>query len=390
MTQQEIPEYRSVFRYQTWFRPYVAIEGLAPFPVAKALPIPLGQPGTRVLRLFLGRGPVSIELPSDCSVFFEQGQEEYPVFTTPSIGPKGASLMLKTGASQLNVDSDSALFLVDVLLFEAAPANWLPYYGTEQPTVDEKGTTVFGPLWKAVERRLSLARQYAEIIIGAYALYQYPLVWQRLACARYVTCVTAEPQSCQLQTPVDFDNYVPFTLKVGARCVNGRFSDGLSAKANMLFNTDLHMPFFILQQTLWQKDVNLRFLQEFWIIESLAQKRWQAPEPDLELETLIRDVDALLCASFPNKSDYLRRRIGRLIDKPSLQDKMRVYLTALGVEFDDSLLARARRLRNELAHGVNVSRDEVRDVETLFRVLPWDAMRKELEHAGIFLDEKSK
>jgi hypothetical protein len=388
MAENEIPEYLSVFRYQTWFRPHVAIEGLDPFPVEKAMPIPLGQPGNWVLRLFLGKGPVSVELPQECSVFFEHGEEEYPVFTTPSIGPKGAGLFLKTGANQLKVDSDSALFLVDVLLFETAQANWLPHYGTEQPTVDEKGVTDPGPLWKAVDARLSLVKQYAEIIIGAYALYQYPLVWQRLACARYVTCVTAEPQSCRLQAPLDFDNYVPFTLKVGARCANGALSDGVRAKANMLFKTDLHMPFLILQQTLWQKDVNLRFLQEFWIIELLAQKRWRDPEPDLELERLIHDVDALVCASFPGKADYLQKRIGRLVDKPSLQVKIRAYLTTLGVQFDDSLIARARHLRNQLAHGVNVSTDEVRDVETFFRLLPWSAMHKELEHAGIFLEEK--
>jgi hypothetical protein len=290
----------------------------------------------------------------------------------------------------LKADADSALFLVDVLLFEAAQANWLPYYGTEQPTWDEKeGTSVPGPLHKAIEERLSLARQYAEIAIGAYALYQYPLVWQRLACARYITCVTAEPQSCQLQAPLDFDNYVPFTLKVGARCTNGALSDGVKAKANMLFKTDLHMPFLMLQQTLWQKDVNLRFLQEFWIIELLAQKRWRKPAPDIEVQKLLRDVNALVCEQFPNKSEYLSERIGRLIDKPSLQDKIIAYLTALGVVFDDSLIACARRLRNHLSHGVTVSRDEVRSVEASFRLLPWIVIRKELESAGIFLEEKS-
>jgi hypothetical protein len=279
--------------------------------------------------------------------------------------------------------------MVDILLFEEAQQNWLPHYDTEQPTLDEQqGTASPGPLHKAIEERLSMARKYAEFIIGAYALYQYPLVWQRLACAQYVTCVTAEPQSCRLQAPLDFDNYVPFTLKVGTRCANGAFSDGVSARANMLFNTDLHMPFLILQQTLWQKDVNLRFLQEFWIIELLAQKRWRKPKPDLAIERLLRDVDALVIAHFPDESDYLHKRIGRLMDKPSLQDKIRAYLTALGVKFDDSLLVRARRLRNQLAHGVNVSRYEVRGVETFFRQLPWSAMRKELENAGIFLKEK--
>ena len=165
-----------VFRQRAWFRPHVALEDLPPFPTDRIDAVQARASNTWEVKALIGKGPVKYELPLTYHVYFEHGEDPYPSFQCPSIGPRGAAALIRSIPTEIDVDENSGLFLVEVALVQAAPSDWAEKYEAEMAASSKTGCLPQGPTMDMVSKYVSLSRQYLDIIVGTYALYQYPLV----------------------------------------------------------------------------------------------------------------------------------------------------------------------------------------------------------------------
>jgi len=214
-----------VVRQQAWFRSFVESEALAGFPLAIVNSVALQPINVIRARVLIGRGALNHELPPEFSPWFGHGEEPYPVLQCPSIGPRGAGLFGRTKTSSLTASDQEAVCLIEV----------------------------------SVVQRLEQA-------IDLYTLYQYPVVWEPVGVWPLVAFVNLETQTLQQITTMTPDNFIPFRLNAKDKVKDGFLVDDGLVEWHRLESNDLHIPLVLFQRALWQKNLQVRFLEMFWVI----------------------------------------------------------------------------------------------------------------------------
>jgi hypothetical protein len=165
---------------QAWFEPFVVADSL-PAVDAKWLEHIFVSLDAQVSgRAWLGRGPAQHPIGATAMLFFQNSDEAYPVFSQPSLSPKGSSVHVSKVPRTVTVGEHSAIFCVEVAamvpasteMFEAG-INDKPDVGAEQPTI-------------------AAARTARDTIIGAFELYHYQLIWRFLEVRIGFLFVTTE------------------------------------------------------------------------------------------------------------------------------------------------------------------------------------------------------
>jgi hypothetical protein len=99
---------------QAWFEPFV---------VAESLPIVDAEWMNRVFmsldaemsgRAWLGRGPAQHPIGATAMLYFQGSDESYPVFSQPSLSPKGSSVRVAKVPRTVTTGENSAIFCIEV------------------------------------------------------------------------------------------------------------------------------------------------------------------------------------------------------------------------------------------------------------------------------------
>jgi hypothetical protein len=375
-----------VLRQQAWFRPFVEVGDLPLFPTGDITRVRLQDLGKPYLRLIVGKGPVSHALPALFTAYFEHGEKDYPTFECPGIGPPGSALMASPDAKTVEASEEQALLLADVVVVYPVAPEWLDQFEHEEITAGEGGMPCFGANNRLVVQQLSALREILDVAIGAYALYQYPVVWRPIAHTYDVLVLDPSEKSYKNKTPFNLDNFVPCMLRLAPKLDGANLKDAVGRNLGALAGMGLHVPFLLLQETLWQDNINMRFIHEFWILEHLVSMHGRELKPDPAIEEFAHSLEAVVGQQFPSFLGHFKSRKGALI-QPTLTQKLSAYAKDRGFEFDEKIFVRAKQLRNEISHGEKVDSDEITYVETFFRELVWRMVRTEMEARGVTLRE---
>lgn len=362
-------------RQQAWFRPVLDLQKVGPFPADKIDTVPPHPVGVFRVRVLLGRGPLDREFTSEFVLWFEHGEQEYPCFQCPSIGPSGAGLKLSSKPRRLTVSADEGLVLIETSLIQPVPESFREQYEAEQELQPQGGPAV------VVGRWLHEARTWLEQAIGLYALYQYPIVWEPLAVDPIVGFVDIAAQSLKLATPIQLDNFIPFRLDPHTKLKDGHLADDGLVDFSRLGNRALHFPLLLLQRALWQRNLQLRFLETFLLLDYLIGQSEIHDPSRFQREELYKLIEECL-RSRPEHQERLRALKHVVLQAP-LRERMNLYLARLGVKVDEDVLRQMLRIRNDLAHARPVDADLLACVERDARALARDVMRRELACQGI-------
>jgi hypothetical protein len=369
-------EHAIVVRQQAWFRPCLDVEALAPFPVEQIHVVSVQPTNIFRARTLIGRGPIDHELPKEFLLWFENGEENYPVFQVPSIGPRGAALKVSAKSRRLALAADEALGLVEISLVRPVPRSFREKY--EQ---DVQAHTPDAPP-PAVDRWLAEAKAWLERAIGCYALYQYPIVWEPLGVHALIGFVDLATRSLQMAMPLEADNFIPFRLNVGSRVADGRLVDDGLVDLARLDGSDLHLPLVMLQRALWQRNVELRFLDAFLLLDYLAGRVPLVDPSRPQRERLYQVIENFISTNHPEHQARVRA-LKHIIVQSSLHDRLTSYFDQHGIAIDAPALRAMLRVRNELVHARRVDESTLGQVELQVREWAREAMRRELELQGV-------
>jgi hypothetical protein len=253
-----------VVRQQAWFRPLLDLQDVSPFPVDEIDAVPLHPASAFRARVLLGRGPVERDLAPEFFIWFEHGVQEYPVFESPSIGPKGAALKFSSKPRSLTASVDEALGLIEISLIQPVHESFREQYEAEQQPHAQGGPGAIVRGW------LREAKKWLEQAVGLYALYQYSVVWEPLGVHHLVGFVDLKTQTFHGSSIIEPDNFIPFRLNPAARLKGGQLADDGLIDFPRLADCALHFPLFLLQRALWQTNVQLRFLETFLLLDYLT------------------------------------------------------------------------------------------------------------------------
>ena len=362
-------------RQQAWFRPVLDLQKVGPFPSDKIDTVPLHPVGVFRARVLLGRGPLEREFTPEFGLWFEHGEQEYPIFQCPSIGPSGAGLKLSSKPRRLAVSADEGLALIETSLIQPVPESFREQYETEHEFQPQGGPAA------VVGRWLLETRTWLEQAIGLYALYQYPLVWEPLAVHPVVGFVDIAAQTFKLATRIQPDNFIPFRLDPHTKLKDGHLADDGFVDFSRLGNRGLHFPLLLLQRALWQRNLQLRFLETFLLLDYLIGLSEIHDPSRAQREELYRLIEECV-RSRPEHQERVRALKHVVLQAP-LRERLNLYLARLGVKVDDEVLRQILKIRNDLAHARPVDDDLLARVELDARALARDVMRRELAIQGI-------
>ena len=372
-----------VVRHHAWFLASAEHEGLDPFPLDEVNTVSLSEPGETLGRVLIGRGPLQRDVQPTPRFWFEHGENPYPVFQCPSIGPAGAGVYGDTKPTRLTADDDDVVVLLDVASFHPVSTTFPAEYAEEgMPTVDTDGQRIVGPHHSMVERLLG--ENHARLVqaIGMYALYQYPIVWKPLGVFPAAALIDVVAKTQQLMTPLPVDNFIPFRLKAEPKVQNGLLVDDALTHLHRLASDDLHLPLMLLQRTLWQTSVRLRFLETFWILEHLADLTKTTDKERKEREELHGRILGFVSRECPQHVDRWTSMKGLIVQR-SARQRLQDYFAYRGLDCDDGFIGRMLKLRHALSHGGDIESDELASVELEARALAREALRRELAARGI-------
>jgi len=377
-----------VVRQQAWFEAHVEVEGLPPFPGEQANSVSLRPIGVIRPRVLLGKGPLEHDLGLEVHPWFDHGQDAYPVLQCPSTGPRGAGLHATATPSRIVATEQQAVCLVEVSMVQPVREHLPAAYEAElQSQTDEQERTVPKPAVKLIEKFRAKAKRWLDQAVGLYALYQYPVVWKPLAECPLVAFVNVRDQKLRQMTPAPADNYIPFRLRVNDKIRDGQLADGALTGLHHLAAGDLHLPLVLLQRALWQRNVEVRFLESFWVIDLLVGRSKAVDDAEREARRAMYEcIEQLVVGKCPEHHHRLRRLKGLLV-QPSLKHRLASYLADLGVSRDSELIAEMVKLRNDLSHGVGVDAQVVAMMELETRSLVREIMRQELARKGVRFEE---
>ncbi len=297
--------------------------------------------------------------------------------------------MVQSPARRIEVDESSALLLLEVGIVELCSADCLARYDAE---IQKRAANLKpGELGQLVHPNLLESRRRLDTIIGAYAFYQYPLVWDCVGRSDSILLVDLRTKKVSSRSYFVIDNFIPFRLQAGKKVISGRLSDAIAANWGGVVQAELSLPFLLLGQSLWEKNLNVRFLMQFWILEYLAQRHAKELGEDAAVREFVEQLGKLVAERFPQHAERFRKRKGQLA-RPSLSEVICAYANdrdVLDNDLDERMLKRAVRVRNRLSHGADVDNDDMRMVELAVRRIARRAVRSELEAVGITLAEDS-
>lgn len=365
-----------VVRQQAWFRPCLDVEALAPFPVDQIHMVSVRPVNVFRARTLIGRGPIDRELPKEFLLWFENGEEDYPVFQCPSVGPRGAALKVSAKSRRLALAEDEALGLIEISLVREVPRSFRDEYER-----DVQAHTPDAPP-PAVNRWLAEAKAWLERAIGCYALYQYPIIWEPLGVHPLVGFVDLATRSLQMVMPLETDNFIPFRLNAGSRVADGRLVDNGLVDLARLEGSDLHLPLVMLQRALWQRNVELRFLDAFLLLDYLASRVPLVDPSRPQPERLYQVIENFISTSHPEHQARVKA-LKHIIVQSSLRDRLAAYFDQHGMAVDGSSLRAMLKVRNELFHARSVDESSLGRVELEVRELAREAMRRELRLQGV-------
>lgn len=372
-----------VVRQQAWFRSFVESEALPAFPLAMVNSVALQPINVIRARVLIGRGALNHELQPEFNLWFGHGEKPYPILECPSIGPRGAGLFRRTTKSSITASDQEVVCLIEVSVVQPVdPELPAKYLAEPHPKLDQDGRRVLGPVYLLIEQVLTATKKRLEQAIGLYALYQYPVVWEPLGVSPLVAFVNLETQTLQQVTPVTPDNFIPFRLNVKDKVRDGVLVDDGLVEWHRLESNDLHIPLVLFQRALWQKNLQVRFLEMFWVIEHLAGHFAGPDDERHERENLYSALREFVQKECPQHKVRLDRLRG-LIVQPALSQRLTGYFSHHGIAHDDDIIPRMLRLRNNLSHAGLIDPDELAAVELSTRVLVREVLRKELELRGI-------
>lgn len=363
-----------VVRQQGWFRAFVDVETIPLFSSEEANSIIVHPTGTFRVRVLVGRGPVQHDLPSTAILWFGHGQEQYPAFTCPNIGPPGAGLYAKHKPQSVGALADEALCLIEVSIIQPVPKLLAEQF--------EKETEETNDTESMVQALVTEARKWLEQAVGLYALYQYPIVWEPLGVTPLVAFVDLEAKKLKPVTYTKKDNPIPFRLNVAPKLQDRQLIDDALGGLSQLGDGKFHLPLLLLQRTLWQKDVQLRFLETFLLLDYMTSQSTVQDAQRQGREELYSAIEGFIKKEYPEHEARIQGLKHVVLQAPQRQ-RMSDYFAHLGVVCDDGFLRRMVKLRNNLAHARNVDSTELTEIELKARVLARQVMRMELEAKGL-------
>jgi hypothetical protein len=376
-----------MLRQMALFRPTVVREGLKPLPhdcvtTLKCKP----EANTWSCRRLLGTGPLCFELPNPLP-FFEQGPMEYPAFQCPGIGPVGAGLKIRNIPKKMNFSAEDALYMLEFVIVRGIERqSWETYLAAQKdPNLIRMG---FPPAVQAIQQEMNLARHCMDALIGAHVLYQHALVWEQIVRTQTLFMVDpiAMTSSAQhLIYGIYGDCCIPFFLDAKARLRNDtEVDDALSPVIGNVVQSDMQLPLLFLQQSLWEKDLRLRFLQEFWVLEHLSNRCSEAaivPKTRAQIVERLEEAARYMPADL---AEFVTSMKGRLLS-PSVRERISVYCGINRLAVDQDFLRGAIAIRNDLSHGAKVDEAKLHCTELELKRLVRQALCRELARSGVSL-----
>lgn len=377
-------------RHRRWFKPHVSVDELEPFPTDQVDTLTVTRPGTWDAKFIIGRGPAQIPLVDSIHLYFEHGEQEYPVFSIPSVGPSGAALMSRKRVRSIEAGEDEAILLMDAAALAAIP----DAYGTDRdvtPSLD-LFVDLSTPQGQFALGTLDELEYTTAMLAGSYALYQYPLVWTPLETDRLVALLplardlekfpngTLRVDAKYVETP---DNWIPFELNPVAEISAGHLTDSVASNWSALSAASdrLRGALVGLEKAMYRRGVDSRFLQLFWILDHLSS---ESGEPDPSFREAIEALERLVVDSHQELIEPWMRMKERSL-QPSMKERIIAYTTELGVNIEEELVRQIVNTRNDLSHGRRPDPHELADIELKTRQLIWELLQAEMETAGIQL-----
>jgi hypothetical protein len=294
-----------VVRTQAWFSASVVLDTLVAFNTKALDEFPLPNPNTVNIRSWLGRGPCTHKIGASATLYFDHGEESYPIFTWPSVGPKGAGAYTTPVMRTLVADEHTAIFCVEA----AASIPVAPELFDKAPETLDESTKLL------VTSALTGTRNIVNSLVGAYALYQYPLIWEymdeRHQWMMLDVMVKAARGTFEQR---QMDNWVPFKLNAHTKIdSDGMLHDGITKNVAALTKEEFRQPLVFLKDSMWHTDMRTRFLLQFWILEYFAEKYSDSVPENEDIRTFVRGLEEIVAERFQSFLDHFRSRKGELI-----------------------------------------------------------------------------
>lgn len=381
MSEEKTTSVLLVVRSQVWFQASVVLDTLCPFNVQAIEKFPVPSANAVNLRSWIGKGPCTCDIGATATFYFDHGKESYPVFTWPSVSPKGAGLHTTALMRKLVMDEHTAVFFLEAAA--SIPIN--PELFKRVPEKLDEADKIL------IRKNLSNTQSIVHSLAGAYSLYQYPLVWDYMDERHQWMIIDMNLREGKPSyEEAHIDNWVPFRLDVGAKITDAGFlRDGISEHFGELIKDDLKQPFILLKDSMWHTDIRTRFLLQFWIIEYYADKYDVAPPENREVNIFIENLETIVREKFPAFSDLFRLRKGELM-RLTLSQKVQSCFQVMKIQYEDKLFKRAKAVRDHLSHATKYDENELREMELYAREVVRHLIRRDLELQGIFLDGEKK
>jgi hypothetical protein len=334
------------------------------------------QHGTFV-RAWLGRGPISHQLGASATMFFEGSDDPYPVFSYPSESPKGSGLKASKTTRLLVADEHTAIFCLEAI--STMPVQPAAFDQGLAEQLDEHTTALF-------QQALAANGDVLATIAGAYALYQYPLIWRPLEERHLYTFIRADnKQATKSFETLRPDNFIPFKLDAASKVRDGLLVDTVTAQVPQILQLAASEPLVLLKDSMWHSDIRTRFLLQFWIIEYFADKHSPTSPADPETAQFVDALETLVERHLPRHLPYFKSRKGDLTRR-TLAEKLQAAFAVLKIQYDDRTFKNAKRIRDGLSHGRPYDQKELVEIELYVREIARHMLRRDLELRGIFLD----
>lgn len=374
MTDEKLTPVRLIAISKSWFEPFVVADNLPEIDADWLNRAHLQLDTELSIRAWLGRGPVDHPIGATAMVYFQGSDESYPVFSQPSLSPTGSSLQLSKVPRTVTAGEHSALFCVEVV--SSTPVS-IEHY--EKALKQDPDPT-------AVEAAFEVTKSALDTLVGAFALYQYPLVWRFLEDRHMYMLVNTETLAAtkHWETP-RADNYIPFRLDPSVKLNGPALSDGVIEAAASIVGRGAREPLSLLKDSMWHSDIRTRFLLQFWIVEYFAEQFSETLPTDDETRQFVRTVEDLVATYAPDQLPRFKAKKGELLRR-TLTEKAKACLEHFRIQYDDSIFKRAKKVRDALSHGSRYQKKELVLMEHYVREVARYLLRRDLEYKGIFLD----
>ena len=181
------------------------------------------------------------------------------------------------------------------------------------------------------------------------------------------------------------DTFIPFVMDASSRVQpNGSFFDPVLLNAGAISEAGLVTQLGFLRDSLWVDDIGTRFLLQFWVVESLAERHADDMPDDAVTRDAVDDIQEVISAHLPNRVALFKAKKGDILRR-TLVEKVTFCLGELRIAYDDAAFKRAKKVRDGISHGTGASEQSLLEAEHYVRDLSRAMLRRELERHGLFL-----